>query len=304
MFHDCFCFDSFCFKNAFLDENNYEKIIQKMNNHHFNSNSLTNKYPYKIESINSLVKRNRHNEIFTFLVILADKHYKPRYKDFYWGKSLYERLINCDFPGKLDIIHQDNLSSNQFIIKDNVVLKKLYIKSYKENLYIDAFQYDDYLLNSITNEFLHVISVLKPMSIKIKIYNQNKNDIDFNMNTAISFSGLDINNGVKNQITTDTCNKNEWLLTFTKKNNHVDLSCFLDKNKFYYLPKKTEWLELIQNRVHYNVNTANYIYEHNSDNIFDFEFLQNIKCLKFDIKYKHTNYSNLKFEYEIIYYPL
>lgn len=55
------------------------------------------------------------------------------------------------------------------------------------------------------------------MSIKIKIYNQNKNDIDFNMNTAISFSGLDIHNGVKNQITTDTCNKKEWLLTFTKK---------------------------------------------------------------------------------------
>jgi hypothetical protein len=105
-------------------------------------------------------------------------------------------------------------------------------------------------------------------------------------------------------VTTDTSNKKEWLLTFTKKNNHVDLSCFLDKNKFYYLPKKTEWLELIQNRVHYNVNTANYVYEHNSDNIFDVEFLQNIKFLKFDLTYKYSNYSNLKFEYEIIYFPL
>lgn len=296
MFHNCF--DSFCFKNAFLDENNYDKIIQKLNNDPSDTNYMNN----KIESIHSLVKRNRQNEFFTFLVILADKHYKTSYMNL--CKSIYDKLSACEFPGKVNIIHQNDLSSNQFIIKDNIVLKKLYIKSYKENLYIDAFQYDDYLLNSITNEFLHVISVLKPMSIKIKIYNQNKNDIDFNMNTAISFSGLDIHNGVKNQITTDTCNKKEWLLTFTKKNNHVDLSCFLDKNKFYYLPKKTEWLELIQNRVHYNVNTANYVYEHNSDNIFDVEFLQNIKFLKFDLTYKHSNYSNLKFEYEIIYFPL
>ena len=52
-----------------------------------------------------------------------------------------------------------------------MVLKKLYIRLPKENLYIDSFKYEEYLLNSITNEFLRVISTLKPMSIKIQMFN-------------------------------------------------------------------------------------------------------------------------------------
>ena len=92
------------------------------------------------------------------------------------------------------------------------------------------------------------------MSIKLKIYNQNKHDIDFDVNTSISFQGFDVGNGVKNQNTTDTNHKKEWLLTFTKNNKPIDLSRFLDKNKFYYLPKNNEWLELINNRVNFTPN--------------------------------------------------
>lgn len=114
MFHNCF--DSFCFKNAFLDENNYDKIIQKLNNDPSDTNYMNN----KIESIHSLVKRNRQNEFFTFLVILADKHYKTSYMNL--CKSIYDKLSACEFPGKVNIIHQNDLSSNQFIIKDNIVL--------------------------------------------------------------------------------------------------------------------------------------------------------------------------------------
>jgi hypothetical protein len=142
------------------------------------------------------------------------------------------------------------------------------------------------------------------MSIKLKIYNQNKNNIDFDVNTSISFQGFDLGNGVKNQNTTDTNNKKEWLLTFTKNKKPIDLSLFLDNSKFYYLPKNTEWLQLIHNRVNLNVNTANYVYEHSFNQNIDLEFLQNVKFLKVDFKYKKNNYDNLRFEYEIIYYPL
>lgn len=287
----CHCPDyNFCFKNISIDKTKYLED----NNLHYQMN------PDPSISITSLVKKNRQNEFTQFLIILGDKHYKKRF----FSPSIYEYLNEIEFPGIVNIVKQSDLSNNQYIIRDHITLKKVYIKSYKENLYIDSSQYEDFLLNSITNEFLHVISVLNPSSIKIKIYNQNKNNIDFDMNTSISFQGLDIGNGVRNQNTTDTNNKKEWLLTFTKKNGSIDLSCFLDTSKFYYLPKKSEWLDLIYNRTHYNVNTANYVYEHNSDSNHNIHFLQNIKFIKIDANYKKTNNQNLRFEYEINYFPL
>lgn len=284
----CGCFEKNCFYNYEFDEKTYNNLM----------NSFIDN---KTQTISTLVKKNRNNDYFNFLIVLADKHYNPKF----CKKSLYDYLIEQDFPGQIDIINEKELKKKEdFIIKDTVVLKKLYIKSPKENLYIDSSKYEEYLLNSITNEFLRVISTLKPMSIKLKIYNQNKNEIEFDINTSISFQGFDATSGVKNQNTTNSNNKKEWLLTFTKNNKRMDLSCFLDKTKFYYLPKNTEWTELINNRVAYNVNIANYVYEHTIDNNINIEFLQKMKVLNIDCKYKKSNYENLKFEYEIMYYPL
>ena len=253
------------------------------------------------QSITSLVLKNRKNDYTNFLIILADKHYKK--KNFLYSTSVYDYLKNYDYPGKLEIIHENELT-NDIIINENIILKKLYIKSHKENLYIDALKYEDFLLNSITNEFLHVISMLRPMSIKIKIYNQNKNNIDYDINSSLSFQNIDLGNGIKNQNIENTNNNKEWLLTFTNKNKIIDLSYFLDKKKFYYLPKKHEWLELINNRIKYNINSANYLYEYSKDNNINLEFLQKMKFIKMDWKYKKTKYENLRFEYEIIYYPI
>lgn len=281
------CFEEVCIQNLKMKEEDYNKILNLMENDN--------------KSITSLVLKNRKNDYTHFLIILADKHYKK--KNFLYSTSVYDYLKNYDYPGKLEIIHENELT-NDIIINENIILKKLYIKSHKENLYIDALKYEDFLLNSITNEFLHVISMLRPMSIKIKIYNQNKNDIDYDINSSLSFQNIDIGNGIKNQNIENTNNNKEWLLTFTNKNKIIDLSYFLDKKKFYYLPKKHEWLELINNRIKYNINSANYLYEYSKDNNINLEFLQKMKFIKVDWKYKKTKYENLRFEYEIKYYPL
>jgi len=269
------------------------------------------------KSITTLVKKNRQNDFLNFLIVLADKHYM---KKWWTGKCLYDDLLEQDFPGDIKIINQNDLQKSQeqksqeqksqeqksqeYIIKDAVVLKKLYIRLPKENLYIDSSKYEEYLLNSITNEFLRIISTLKPMSIKLKIFNQNNNEIEFDMNTSISFQGIDVGSGVKNQQTNNSNNTKEWLLTFRKTNSRIDLSCFLDKTKFYYLPKYVEWTDLIHNRVNYNVNTAKYVYEHTIDNNIDIGFVEKMKVLNIECKYKKSKYENLRFEYEIDYYPL
>lgn len=77
-------------------------------------------------------------------------------------------------------------------------------------------KYEEHLLNSIMNEFLRVICTLKPISIKIQIFNENKNDIDFDINSVISFQGIDVGSSMKNQQTNNSNNRKEWLLTFRK----------------------------------------------------------------------------------------
>jgi hypothetical protein len=171
-------------------------------------------------TITSLVKQNRKNDFLNFLIVLSDKHYKPKF----WNQSLYEHLMQYDFPGSVNIVNQTELQKNEaYIIKDTVILKKLYMRLPKENLYVDSSKYEEHLLNSITNEFLRVISSLKPMSIKLQIYNQNKKNIDFDVNASVSFQGLDASLGVKNQQITNSDNKKEWLLTFTKQDKKIDL---------------------------------------------------------------------------------
>jgi hypothetical protein len=142
------------------------------------------------------------------------------------------------------------------------------------------------------------------MSIKLQIFNQNNNEIDFDVNTSISFQGVDIGSDMKSQQTNNSNNKKEWLLTFRKNKSHIDLSQFLDKNKFYYLPKYTEWTDIIHNRINYNVNTTKYVYEHTNDNSIDIGLVEKMKVLNIECKYKKSKYENLRFEYEIDYYPL
>lgn len=305
----CWCCDNPCIYNYEINNRDYLKIMDSFENN-------------QSKTITSLVKKNRQNDFLNFLIVLADKHYV---KKFWTGKCLYDDLLEQDFPGAIRIINQNDLQniqeqksqeqksqeqnnekqkSQDYIIKDAVVLKKLYIRLPKENMYIDSSKYEEYLLNSMTNEFLRIIATLKPMSIKLKIFNQNNNEIEFNMNTSISFQGIDVASGVKNQQTNNSNNTKEWLLTFRKNNSRIDLSCFLDKTKFYYLPKYVEWTDLIHNRVNYYVNTAKYVYEHTIDNNIDIGFVEKLKVLNIECKYKKSKYENLRFEYEIDYYPL
>lgn len=284
----CYCFEKNCLYNFEFDDKTYKKIMKSFED----SKKMT---------ITSLVKQNRKNDFLNCLIVLSDKHYKPKF----WKKSLYESLSHYDFPGNMYIVNQTELQKNEaYIIKDTVVLKKLYLRLPKENLYVDSSKYEEHLLNSITNEFLRVISSLKPMSIKLQIYNQNKKNIDFDVNASVSFQGFDASSGVKNQQITNSDNKKEWLLTFVKQDKKIDLSCFLDKTKFYYLPKNSDWGDLIHNRINYNVNTASYVYEHTMDDNINVEFLQKMKYLNIDCKYQKSVYENIRFEYEIMYYPL
>jgi hypothetical protein len=155
----CGCFDVPCLYNYVLDKTDYMKVIECLED----NQKLT---------ISSLVEQNRQNNFMEFLIVLSDKHYKKKYC--YSKYSLYDNLLKNDFPGTINVINEKELkTSNNFIIKDSIIFKKIYIKSHKENLYIDSSKYEEYLLNSITNEFLRVISTLKPSSIKLKISNQN-----------------------------------------------------------------------------------------------------------------------------------
>lgn len=102
------CCKDHCLYNYEINQTQYDNII----------NQLENSETF---SITTLVKQNRKNDFFNFLIVLADKHYTTTH--FWKKKSLYQELFEQDFPGTIDIINQRDLKlSSNFIIKEAVVL--------------------------------------------------------------------------------------------------------------------------------------------------------------------------------------
>jgi len=251
-------------------------------------------------SLTYALHKKRCNEYLNFLIVLSDKDYIKGCT----GKSYFDRIDSTEFPGNLVILNKNELDNTEYIIDGTVTLRKLYIQLPKEKLYVDTSRYEELLLNSITAEFLRVVSTLKPQKIKLKIYNQNNSEVKFNLNTSVTFNNVEIGGAFNNQQTNDSNSRKEWILTFLNNKHKIDMRCFLDNSSFYYLPKKSNWNDLIRSRVKLGMNTARYIYEHTIENGIDTDFLSKMKLWNVECKYKKYRYENLIFEYDIEYYPV
>lgn len=254
---------------------------------------------HKKVSLTYALHKKRCNEYLNFLIILADKNYVKGCM----GKSYFDYIDPDEFPGNLVILNKNELVQYpEYIIDGPVTLRKLYIQLPKEQLYVDASKYEERLLNSITAEFLRVVSTLKPLKIKLKIYNQNNSEVKFNLNTTATFNNVEVGSAFNNEQTNNSNSKKEWLLTFAENKHKIDMRCFLDNTSFYYLPKRSDWNDIIRSRVKLGMNTAHHVYEHTIENGIDAAFLSKMKMLNIECKYKKYRYENLIFEYDIEYY--
>jgi hypothetical protein len=128
-----------------------------------------------------------------FLIILQDSHYK---KGFYGlGKSEYDKIVKSNFPGELLILHKDHLRERKDIkIDGTIIMKKVYIKLHKENIYVDASKYQEKLIESTISEFMRIIFSLNPQHISLKMSNDNNDSLTESRHDRLKFLAFIKNN--------------------------------------------------------------------------------------------------------------
>jgi hypothetical protein len=256
------------------------------------------------ETIGTLLKNNKTNDFLEFLVILNDKDYITGY----FTKSYYQKLLEQKyyFPGELHIINEKELKNNNiknYFIEGNVMLKKIYIKLPKENIYVDSNNFQEKYFNSKINELISIFSIMNVKKIELSFNSENTDDFKLNISSSIH-TNIDIEAGVNNDINKHNNLIKKWKITFNNNKNQINIKDFTDKNKFYYLPKEAEWIEIIRKRVNRNMLTDNYVYSYSDTNNFNLKLFSNLKLLNIDLTYNNNKYNNIKIEYDVEYYPI
>lgn len=254
--------------------------------------------------LTELLQDARKNRFMEFLIILQDNDYE---KGCLGGKSRYEKIMKYIylFPGNLLVLHKDDLEYQPHIIIDGaIIIKKLYVKLDKENIYVDASKYQEKLIQSNISEFMRIIISLNPQHITLKMSNDNNDSLSAHLNASINIKGIVAGIGGSNEKINAAHRDNSWTLNFDDRNECIDANMFLDDTKFYYLPNHSEWNDVIRNRVVYGVKDYHYVYNYNDSQEISNDFIAKLQVLDIDFKYNKKKYENFSLEYNIVYYPL
>jgi len=254
-------------------------------------------------SLTKTLEDARENRFMEFLIILQDNHYTKGFL----GKSEYEKIIRNKhlFPGELLILHKDVLRERKYIkIDGTIIMKKLYIKLHKENIYVDASKYQEKLIESTIREFMRIIFSLNPLHIRLKMSNDNDDSLTAHLNSSVNIKGVAAGIGGSVEKNNICHRENEWVFNFDDRHQYIDVNIFLDNSKFYYLPNHPEWNDVIRNRVLYGAKDSHYVYNYNDSQEISNDFIAKLQVLDIDFKYDKNKYENFSLEYNIVYYPL
>lgn len=254
-------------------------------------------------SITQNLRKARVNRFMEFLIILHDSHYKKGFL----GKSEYDKIIKYKslFPGELLVLHKDDLRERKDIVIDGtIIMKKVYIKLHKENIYVDASKYQEKLIESTISEFMRIIFSLNPQHISLNMSNDNNDSLTAHLNASVNIKGVVAGIGGGNDNSKKGHRDNTWVLNFDDRSQYIDVNMFLDNSKFYYLPNHPEWNDVIRNRLLYGAKDSHYVYNYNDSQEISNEFIAKLQVLDIEFKYDKTKYQNFSLEYNIVYYPL
>lgn len=249
------------------------------------------------------LREARENRFMEFLIILQDNDYKKPFL----GKSLYDKIRKYKhlFPGELLVLHKEVLPIKKDIkIDGTIMMKKLYIKLHKENIYVDASKYQEKMIESTISEFMRIIFSLNPQHITLKMSNENNDSLKAHVNASVNIKGVVAGIGGSNEKNNNTHRDNTWVLNFDDRNQYIDVNLFLDNSTFYYLPNHPEWNDIIRNRLLYGAKDYHYVYNYNDTQEINTDFIAKLQVLDIDFKYDKQKYENFSLEYNIVYYPL
>jgi hypothetical protein len=256
-------------------------------------------------SIGSTIRQNNSNDIMNFLIVLSDKHYEHRTL---FHRSDYDKLVKLKeyFPGPLHIINVNDLDkpeNKQFIIEGYVMIKKLYAKLPKEKIYVDFANFNEKYFNSKINELISIFSVLKAERIVLSMHNESSEDIALNFAGGVRANNIELDAGAGGESHRNNSLQKKWEIKFGKTDIPIKTIELVDTKKFYYLPKESEWIEIIRKRISRGMIEDNYVYTHHNDNHFSTSFFTNLQMLQIDANYSSSKYNNISIEYSVTYYP-
>ena len=250
------------------------------------------------------LQKNRVNEFMEFLIILNDKHYK---RSFLGGKSKHDKIMEQSFPGELLVIHKDDLKKDEYKdikIDETIVIKKLYLKVHKDNIYTDAAKYQDRIIESTISEFMRIIFSLNPQSLELKISNDVNDNFKTYIKSSVNVKGVNVEAGGGAENKSESHKDSAWSITFDNRGETIDVNMFLDKSKFYYLPNNPKWNDLIRNRLLFGAKDCHYVYHFTNSHDISLELISRLHVLGIDFNYNNNKYENFSLEYNIVYYPM
>jgi len=275
-------------------------------------NNNNNDILFGYNSMGTLIKKHKQNDILQFLIILTDENYIN--KSFFGGKSLYEKLIDKKslFYGNLEIKKlseftndPNNTIANKYLIDGNIIPRIVYMKLPKEQLYVPAETFQDRYLDSKINELISIFTTLHAETIKMSIIHENSSSIKLSFGAGVNVNGLEASADASKTNDKGKIIKTSRTLTFQEpsQNAVIDSNAFLNHNKFYYLPKDEGWIEIIRQRISKKAKDNEYTYNYTENSCFSVDLSAQLQALHINFAYNSSKYENLKIEYNITYFP-
>jgi hypothetical protein len=234
----------------------------------------------------------RTNELIEYAIVLPETDFKPSW--FFPSKATQ---LTLHIP-TLQLLKDADVASNTIIFDKAPRHNVLYLKLPKENLYVEATEFQDRIVHSELSEFINVLARLGAESITVRMTQKSSNHT--NGCASLSAPGFEV--GACGDSKTTSEGVKEWTQRFADTQT-IHPESFKNKD-YYYLPKHPDWVDLITNRLQYSALEARYVYKHANRRAASANLIAKLKGVGVECDFGHSTYDTVELEYEIVYYPL
>jgi len=200
-----------------------------------------------------------------------------------------------------DIDKEDTI--RDFIIDSNPIPNQLYIKLAPTDIYVKDDIYDNKYFKLRQNELKNIFITLGAKKIKYSVKQTKTNNTNVNLGAGIENNAIGVGQEINFNNSTANCIQEECTLTFdySEKINDVNYETF-NNNNFHFLPKESEWQDIIIRRIKHLQLTDKCILRNNSDIKINKSLKSNFKMAKINCAHSFDNIDLGEIEYEIEYY--
>lgn len=235
------------------------------------------------------------NETSKFLILLNPEDFE---NSCLMIPSLKKRIIYFnDFPGELIIYNFSDISNFEYKIEDAPESKKLYIMLPKEEIFIDIQNFETRLLASKVDELINIFMYLGAKEIEIEQFYNNIKNKNISITTGVDINQIDI--GVENTIgnNSNSLDEKKQLLTYPI-NDNLEIN-IIELLNYYYLPKQSEWKNIIINRIDGLILEYEYKYTNKLNKKITRKLINKLKKLNISISYDKEECVNIIIKFKV-----